>query len=136
ETSGVGFNASVSSCAWSVSNTNSWIINISPTSGTGTGIVSYTVSPNLSGSPRQGVFTIGGAPVIVNQAGLACSFALSATNFSHGAGAEAGLVSVTTGTGCIWYIFNTNAWISLAGWNGQNSGGAAYLVEGNRTIEP
>jgi hyaluronate lyase len=47
-----------SSCSWSVVNTNDWITITSPTSGSGSTNVSYTVAPNLNPKDRAGLVTI------------------------------------------------------------------------------
>jgi len=136
ETSTANFTVNTGTCGWTVVNANPWITFNTATSGTGAGSVSYTVAANPGGTPRQGVFTIGGAPVTVNQAGVACSFAVTPPAGSHNSAGASGSIPVTTGSGCIWYIFNTNSWISFDGWNGTNSGSASYTVAANPTIVP
>jgi hypothetical protein len=130
------FNASVGSCAWTVVNTNPWVTITSATSGTGAGSVSYNVTANPNGTPRTGVFTVGGASVVVNQSGVSCSFSVSPLSAVHAGGVETGEVSVVTGAGCIWYVFNTNSWITLNGWNGTNSGTIGYSLAANPSITP
>lgn len=56
------------SCAWTATNSVPWITINSGGSGTGTGAVLYTVSPQPSGAFRQGAMTIGGKTVQVVQA--------------------------------------------------------------------
>ena len=60
-------------CAWTAAITDTWITGISPTSGTGNGAVSYTVTANESTSPRTGTIAIAGQTFTVNQAGVTCT---------------------------------------------------------------
>src|SRR6185436_10400933 len=55
-------------CAWTVINTNSWILITSETNGFGPWGVSYTVTNNPTGLARSGVITIAGQGFTVNQA--------------------------------------------------------------------
>lgn len=60
--------STLTTCPWSVTNTNSWITITSGPGGLANGTVTYTVSGNLSNSPRTGTFTIGQATFTVTQA--------------------------------------------------------------------
>ena len=55
-------------CAWTVTNPVSWL-TVTPTSGTGTGSVSVTLSPN-TGTTRQATVVIGWQSLGVSQAGV------------------------------------------------------------------
>jgi Protein of unknown function (DUF1566)/Bacterial Ig-like domain/Putative binding domain, N-terminal len=65
---GVGLIASNQSCSWTAQSNASFIINVSPTSGSGDANISYTVAQNTSTSPRSGTLTIAGQTFTVNQA--------------------------------------------------------------------
>ena len=53
-------------CTWTASSSASWI-TVSPTSGTGSGSVGYTVAANKPARPRTGTITIGGQTFTVTQ---------------------------------------------------------------------
>jgi hypothetical protein len=55
-----------STCPWTITNTVSWI-SVYSSSGTGSGTVSYTVTPNYTGSSRTGTLTIAGQTFTVTQ---------------------------------------------------------------------
>ncbi len=56
-------------CPWSAVSNNSWITINSGNSGTGSGVVSYSVSANATGNTRAGTMTIGGETFTVTQTG-------------------------------------------------------------------
>ena len=132
ENATVAINASSVGCAWGIVNTNPWINITSATNGTGAGSFSYSVAANPIGTPRTALITIGGAPYLVSQAGVPCSFVLSSSNGLHGANSETGSVAVTTGLGCIWNVFNPNSWITItSALTSTNNGTVTYTVEPN-----
>jgi len=59
---------SQSGCSWSASETASWISITSGSSGTGNGIVSYSVSANSSANSRTAIITVAGKSHTVTQA--------------------------------------------------------------------
>jgi hypothetical protein len=71
-----------SGCAWSSSSSSGWLHPTS--SGTGNGIINYTVDANL-GAARSGTITVQGQSFTVNQVGI-CSYAIntSATPIAGG----------------------------------------------------
>ena len=66
-----------SGCSWTVSSNDSWITITSGNSGTGNGIVDYSVSANSSMSSRTGTMTIAGQTFTVTQEGSATSGCLT-----------------------------------------------------------
>jgi len=64
----VNVTASGGSCAWTVSNSISWVTLTSPPSGSGNGTLSFTVAAN-TGAARLGSLTIAGINFLVQQTG-------------------------------------------------------------------
>ena len=119
-------------CTWTVTKTNTWITILSPTAGVGTGIVTYAVSFNTNIAPRSGVIRVGGQPYSITQTGMLCVWTLNTTSAVHGAGVEAGAISVTTSNLCPWTVANTNTWITFpSGTNFVGSGPASYVLAAN-----
>jgi plastocyanin len=56
-------------CAWTVSNTNAWIVILSDSGGSGPGTVSFLVLSNSTTVARSGILLIAGQTVTVTQAG-------------------------------------------------------------------
>ena len=101
-------------CPWTVSNTNAWISILPGWSGSGTGVVVYTLASNLSFNVRSGNVTIGNQNFFIGQAAYLCNYKLSPTNRSHGfSGNTSAPVNITAGAACSWAIVNTNSWITI-----------------------
>ena len=56
-----------SGCAWVASASEPWITITPPSSGTGSGRVTFTVAANTSGAARRGSLTVAGQQVTVSQ---------------------------------------------------------------------
>src|SRR5947209_6466948 len=56
-------------CAWTAASPDNWITITSGSSGSGDGVVSYTVGVNPAATPRTTTLTIAGQPFMVTQAG-------------------------------------------------------------------
>ena len=63
-----------SGCAWTASESASWLTITSGGSGTTTGTVSYAATANTTTSPRSATLTVAGQSVTVAQDAAACSF--------------------------------------------------------------
>jgi glucose/arabinose dehydrogenase len=57
-------------CNWNATPDDSWITITNANSGSGRGVVRYSIAPNISFSPRVGSLTIAGKEVVVTQEGL------------------------------------------------------------------
>ena len=124
-------------CAWTVTNTNSWMTITGGSSGVATGTVSYALSENRVTGRRTGNIQVADQVFTVQQWGTNCEVALSASSHTHSELSETGLVSITTASGCTWSVANTNTWITLTTLDhGTNNGNFSYLVAANPTLDP
>jgi sulfur relay (sulfurtransferase) DsrF/TusC family protein len=122
-------------CAWAAVNTNSWIMILSGTNGTGSATVIYAVAANTNLSDRTGVVLIGGQAFNLIQHGISCSVSISPVSRNHGYGAASNSVNVTTGAGCSWAVANTNSWITItSNTNGTGNATVGYTVDPNPGI--
>ncbi|HOW56840.1 MAG TPA: BACON domain-containing protein, partial [Smithellaceae bacterium] len=113
-----------SSCTWTaVSNNTSWLTITSGASGTGNGIVSYSLAAN-TGAARTGTITISGQLFTVTQAG--CTYTVGTpSSLSFASGGGSGTVSVTASAGCSWTTSNNgNTWITITPASGTGTGAA------------
>ncbi len=71
-------------CPWTASSNAAWI-TVLPTTGSGAGQVSYTISANPGGGPRTGTLTIAGQTFTVNQAGSGSGVRISSAGVANAA---------------------------------------------------
>jgi len=115
-----------SSCSWTATASDGWIIigDTGSASGIGSGTIAYHLLPNASPNSRMGVIGVQGAGFLITQAG-GYSFSVSASqlNFASVAGqnpASQSLVLSSTGTSSAvpWYAnANTSSggnWLSIS----------------------
>ncbi len=127
----------LSTCPWTMANTNPWITIYSPASGFGSATFPYTLTPNTSVNDRVGTLTIAGISLVITQHGLACAVSLSPTNRNHGHGVATNTVRITIADTCDWSASTTNPWVSLIGiTNGIGSNTLTYAIEANPTAFP
>lgn len=123
-------------CAWSVVNTNPWVVSVSPASGSGGTNISYVLATNLNGNARTGTLLIAGLPYLITQEGVACAYRLSPTNRAHGFGTASNIVTMIVSNPCPWTVFTTNSWISFtSATNGAGSNTVSYLVAANPSAQ-
>ncbi|HMJ91452.1 MAG TPA: BACON domain-containing carbohydrate-binding protein, partial [Candidatus Acidoferrum sp.] len=100
-------------CEWYVINTNSWIQITSSLRGTNTDNVSYSILENNSSSSRSGYLVVTGELCKVTQWGQNCEVVITPESRLHSENSETGAVSISTSSGCVWNVGNTNDWITL-----------------------
>jgi len=140
---GNGSIAVTATSTWDVIAVSNWITITSPTSGSGNGTVSFTVSAN-TGPPRTGAILIGGQTYAVHQDGLAvgttagCSYQIqSNTTQNIPAGGGSGQVQIVTGQNCAWTASTTVSWISISsGRTGTGNGTVSYTAAANDSTLP
>jgi YVTN family beta-propeller protein len=123
-----------SGCAWTaVSNVN-WAGITAGASGSGNGTVSFSVNSNNSANSLSGTFTIAGQTFTINEAGVPCSYQLSASSASFNSNGGTGSVNVTAPSGCAWSAVNNQGWTQItAGASGNGNGSVNFSVSANNT---
>ena len=118
-------------CAWTVSNNVNWVTITSGSSGTGNGTVNYSVASNAGSClARTGTVTVAGQTFTVTQSAGSGSYLVMPDSASHGAGAETGSFTMTTGTGCSWTASGSASWIHTSS-TGTGGGTVNYNVDAN-----
>ncbi len=118
-----------SGCAWTAASFTYWLTITSGSSGTGSGSVNYSVSPNDTCIDRTAYMRIAGQDFFAYQAGTAT---LSATTANFSASGGTGSVVVTAGSGCAWTAVSNDYWITItSGSSGTGSGPVNYSVAPN-----
>lgn len=120
-------------CSWIAMSDVNWVTISSGATGSGSGTVAYSVSPNTTGVDRAGTLQVAGQSVTVAQAG-SCSFNVSPTSQAEPAAGGSATVSVSTTSGCAWTAASNASWITVtSGTAGTASGTVAYTVAANTT---
>jgi probable HAF family extracellular repeat protein len=120
-----------SECQWTASSNAPWL-SVSPSSGSGSKTLSFTVAPNTDLANRNAIITIGGKTITVNQSGLNCTYALSPASQTvspDGTSTAENTINITTQEGCNW-VATTAAteWISMSTSKGSGSGQIKFWV--------
>ena len=121
-------------CAWTASSSaSSWLKITSSSSGTGTGIVNYSVSDNSSNcAPRSGQLTIAGLAFTVNQSAGTGAFLIVPSSAAVAASGSNAIVTVAAGSGCPWTAASGASWLTItSGSSGTGSGAVSYAVADN-----
>ena len=121
DTYAITVSATHSECAWSTSENEDWI-SLSPTSGSGSGVVRVTVSAN-PGAARSATITIADQDHTVEQAAAPCTYTISPDSRSVDSSGDAYNVTVSaTHRGCRWRTSESEDWFSLSPTSGRGSG--------------
>src|SRR5262245_58071751 len=118
-------------CAWNASTSANWITAITPTTGQGTGDVSFRVAANDGSSARDGEIVINDSHIRVSQR-APCRYEVGPPSQSMGAGGGSGRVSVSVNSDCAWTATSDVSWITLAApVSGSGNGTVNFTVAPN-----
>ncbi|MBA2737859.1 MAG: BACON domain-containing protein, partial [Pyrinomonadaceae bacterium] len=116
-------------CTWSAVSNVSWITITSNTSGTGSGVINYTVAANI-GPERTGMITVNGQTFTVNQAN-GCVYTLPSTSADVPSAGGTSSFNINAGAGCTWNAVSNDAWITVNTANGTGSGVINFTFAAN-----
>lgn len=126
-----------SACNWTASSGGSWVVITSPSSGIGTSLVTFNVSPNPNSSSRNCIVTIAGQNFTLTQSALSCSYAITPAVSNFGAAGGNGTVTVSAGAACDWTASSAGSWVAITSpGNGRGSSVVTFSVGPNPTISP
>ena len=108
--------ASGTTCLWTAVSNSSWITINSGSSGTGSGIVNYSLAANTSTTARSGSMTIAGQTFTITQAGqpIVCSYSVGSFNTALSSGSGSVNITVTTTSTCAWSAVENVSWLSFS----------------------
>jgi hypothetical protein len=119
-------------CAWTVDPGPSWVTVVSGGSGIGPGTVNLSIAANSTTVARSAGVLIGGQTYLVTQAGVPCSFSLSASSTVQPSAGGSGVVEITaSGAGCPWVASSNAAWLTLSAASGSGSGSITFTAVAN-----
>ena len=118
-------------CAWNATSNSDWLTILSGASGTGSGVITYTVGPNPGGAERVGILDLEGAQFFVTQSG--CEFSISPNGVSVSANdTSTRNINIAAPGGCSWTSQTSDSWITIVtGQNGSGNGNVGYTVAAN-----
>ena len=124
------------SCTWTATSGVDWITITSGASGSGDGMVTYTVAANTSTTGRTGTMTVAGQTVTVTQSGASaeiCTYTVNTTSVTLPAKGGSRTVSVKAkGSDCSWMAVSNDSFITItAGSSGTGNGTVRFSVPGN-----
>jgi uncharacterized repeat protein (TIGR01451 family) len=117
-TDSVGFTISPAGAFWVAASNAAWLTVTTP-SGTGSGTVGFSFTPNSSVTPRSASVSIYGQSIAVTQAGAAVTLSISSATASAAAGS--GTVNLTTTPAVAWAASSSAAWLTLSAYNGSGN---------------
>ncbi len=124
--------ATEAECVWTASEDVTWISQLSPASGQGTGQIGFQADQNASLTSRQGDITVNGIRFQVLQDAATCAFQLSATTATVSAAGGPQSVTVTAIAGCTWSAASNASWLVVtAGGTGNSNGTVTFQVAPN-----
>jgi hypothetical protein len=108
----------------------------SGSTGTGSGVVTVSVTPNPTTGPRTGTLTVAGQAIPVREDGLTeCTVDISPASASFDEGSDTGSFAVIAPGDCAWVGTSGAAWVRLiSGAEGTGNGTVTFAVERNRDI--
>jgi hypothetical protein len=117
-------------CAWTSRSNDAFITVSAGSSGIDNGTVTFSVAAN-TGSARAGTLTIAGQTVSVNQAAVACIYALSPTSVRFFDIGGTATVTVTASSACAWTAVSNASFITVtSGASGSGNGSVTFRVPG------
>lgn len=129
-----------SDVSWTATTSDNWILITSGPSGTGNGLVFYSIRDNLAQQARVGTITLASRSYKVRQAGRTtgnCSNTISPSFGSFPSGGGSGTINVASGSGCPWTAIASASWITITSDDGGLAGGSVnYSIAPNTTGAP
>ena len=120
-------------CGWTASTQASWITDLSPSSGQGSGQLAFRAAPNTEPSAREADILVNNDRVrVVQEAAPPCIFEVRPGNLNIGAAGGTTHAAVSVRDRCPWGASSSVVWISVAsGANGSGSGSSTFRVAPN-----
>lgn len=119
-------------CAWTATESASWLSITGGASGSGTGTVSYSVIANATSSSQNATLTVAGQAVAVTEAGAACTLSVAPTTIALNSGGGTGSVTVSVPAGCAWTATSNASWfVVTSGASASGNGSVTYSATVN-----
>src|SRR5688572_5262739 len=119
-------------CAWTATAEGSWISDLAPASGQGSGEVQFRASPNPDGTTRQAAIEVNGQRAVIRQDASPCQWELAVNNDRFDVAGGVAIVQVFAPGGCAWTASSSDGWIIIAAPGaGAGRGSVTFRVTAN-----
>jgi hypothetical protein len=118
-------------CAWTATAEASWITELTPTEGQGSGQVQFLAGPNPNGTSRSGAVNINGQRAVIQQGASPCQIDISVSASQFPASGGAGVVTVAAPGGCPWAASSAVSWVTVAPAAGTGNANVNFTVASN-----
>ena len=121
-----------STCTWAAS-TNCGFVIVSNTSGTGNGVINYTVSQNINANSQSCTIVVGGQTHTIMQEGAAnnCNFNISPLSQNFSANGGTGTITMQVEGNCSWMASSSCGFVNVNNSSGTGDGLINYTVSPN-----
>lgn len=120
-------------CAWQATVSCNWV-QLTNTSGTGSGTLSFSVDENTSTSPRSCTITVESETYAITQSGATpCSYSVSPSSQTFSSAATNGSFSLTTSANCSWQASANCNWVHVTNTTGTGGATINFTVDENTT---
>jgi hypothetical protein len=127
-------------CPWTATSRTPWVAISAGSTGTGSGTVSFTASPNPMGiGAKTGTISVNDQTFTINEAaGVPCVYTLSPDSLTFSSAAGSGSFSVSTVLTCPWSAVSNASWIAVTGPPGvaAGNGGVSFTIAENPPGSP
>ncbi|HVH26161.1 MAG TPA: BACON domain-containing carbohydrate-binding protein [Vicinamibacterales bacterium] len=118
-------------CTWKASTPADWITDLSPSSGQGSGEVTFRIVANPQSSPRQGDIVINDEHIRVAQTAAPCRFEIDRGSQDIAAAGGVTTVGLTAANACSWTATTSAGWMSVTPSTGSTSEAVTITVAPN-----
>ena len=124
-------------CSWTATVSAAWIAITAGSTGSGPGMVTYSIGPNGSTTSRTGSVTVAGQTHSITQPGrtaVACTYDLAPANAEFSKDGGSGTFTVTAPAECTWTATGSASWLTITG-GAQGSGTSTVSYAVTRSTE-
>ncbi len=100
-------------CPWDASTAATWLSELSPVSGQGTGTVQFRAAPNPQAATREGDIVVNGTRVRVSQGPAPCRVEFKTGSLNVDVDGGPRQVEVSAASGCSWAVATDANWITF-----------------------
>jgi hypothetical protein len=119
-------------CGWTATAEVSWITDLTPTSGQGSGQLQFRAAPNPTETERVGSIALNDQKLSIRQAARSCTVDITPRSATVNPGGSTSSFAVTAPAGCTWTVSSDANWLTIIGGAaGTGAGTVTYRAAAN-----